>query len=92
MSKIVTKAQFEAAAAQVRPVANNIWEGVIALKDRWTDEREYEDFADYEKVVKKICANNGLNALKVDKRFKITLDNGLAFSVNFDGWKMAVSK
>lgn len=45
----------------------------INLKWRWEDEKQYEDFADYITVVKKMCEDNGAEFLKMSKRpFQVT--------------------
>jgi len=41
------------------------------LKDRWEDEKEYEDFEDYIDVIKKIFADYHFKDIRVNKRFNI---------------------
>lgn len=43
------------------------------LKSRWLDEREYEDFAEYEKVIREIFEGEGFKVLKIGKSFSIDL-------------------
>lgn len=44
------------------------------LRDRWQDEREYEDFAEYPKVAEKICTDNGYRMISLTKRFDMTIE------------------
>lgn len=53
---------------------------VYNLKDRWSDERDYEDFADYEKVIKERFLKAGITVTKVTKTFKITTSGGVTFT------------
>ena len=57
---------------------------VYALKSRWKDEREYEDFADYKKDLVNFFGGFGLTVKNVSKSFKITFSNG--DSVAFKNW------
>jgi len=43
------------------------------LKDRWQDEREYEDFADYIQKVKEFVEKKDFIFIKMTKGFKITI-------------------
>lgn len=52
---------------------------VYRLKDRWADEREYEDFADYETIVKERFEKSGIKVTKVTKTFAITTSGGVTF-------------
>jgi hypothetical protein len=46
-----------------------------SLRDRWQDEREYEDFADYIQKVKKFVEKKGFIFIKMTKGFKITIQD-----------------
>lgn len=91
MTKIKTKAEFEAAINSMRSHLVPILEYAVGMKDRWSQEREYEDFADYENAVKAFCEKKGLKVTKMDKRFKITFENGIAMSCNFDGYRLVAA-
>ena len=54
-------------------VNDEIMGKLFRLKYRWLDEREYEDFEDYKKEIKKIFENTIYVILKITKGFKITL-------------------
>ena len=45
------------------------------LRDRWQDEKEYEDFADYKKVVTEIFEEFGFTNIKLSKGFMIKCQN-----------------
>jgi hypothetical protein len=41
------------------------------LKNRWLDEREYEDFAEYKKVIEDIFTKNGYKVQHIGQSFTI---------------------
>lgn len=45
------------------------------LKDRWQDEKEYEDFSDYKDKVQKFVEEKGFVFVKMTKGFKITMEH-----------------
>ena len=54
-----------------------------SLYERWQDEKEYEDFAEYREVMKKLITEHGAEFLDMTKRpfaFKYTL-NGEKFEL-----------
>lgn len=56
------------------------------LKARWQDEREYEDFSDYEKNVRKLADAAGLKLVKMAKSFKMVIADGVdQFQFEFVG-------
>lgn len=55
-------------------VCNN--DRILYLKGRWLDEREYEDFAGYEKALKAAFEGSEFNLLKATKSFDLTVQAG----------------
>ena len=58
------------------------------LKQRWTDEREYEDFEEYIKIFKDTFKKYGFDNLNLSKSFKITLKHlgwKTQFGLNYKG-------
>jgi hypothetical protein len=54
------------------------------LRDRWEDEREYEDFSDYKAKIKQTVAlYEGFSLVKMTKAFTITLRYRKAPTVGF---------
>ena len=45
------------------------------LRDRWQDEREYEDFSDYKKRVEEIFGEFGFTGITLSKGFVIKCKN-----------------
>lgn len=68
-------AEFNAFQAKMKAaLLNNVTiNKVYELKDRWQDEREFEDFNDYVEVIRSIT---GLPKLKMTKTFVITVTEG----------------
>lgn len=57
---------------------------ILDLKDRWRDEREFENFDDYVKVVKSLLEIDGVTVAKVTKTFATTLHlDGIRMEVKF---------
>jgi hypothetical protein len=54
---------------------NNIMDDgrLFYLYDRWQDEKEYEDFADYIEQAKNFITDFGLVFVKMTKSFKVTV-------------------
>lgn len=53
---------------------SNFLQYLANLKGRWSDEKEYEDFADYEKVVqKKLSLFEGVSDVSMNKTFAVVL-------------------
>jgi hypothetical protein len=54
---------------------NNIMDDgrLFYLYDRWQDEKEYEDFADYIEQAKNFITDFGLVFVKMTKGFKVTV-------------------
>jgi hypothetical protein len=46
---------------------------LMNLKWRWMDERDYEDFAEYQKVVRELVTASGLTFKSWTKRGKLTV-------------------
>lgn len=60
---------------------------VYYLKDRWTDEREYEDFEDYKTAMKAIWDLTSFEFVSMNKSFSVVLKDkiqGHSFKVNFN--------
>ena len=58
------------------------------LKQRWLDEREYEDFDEYIKIFKDTFKKYGFDNLNLTKSFKITLSHlgwKTQFGLNYSG-------
>ena len=82
MSNDITKfkTNFDAIADQV-----------YYLKDRWADEREYEDFATYKANLVAFFATFDMKVLGVTKNFKVTLASGMMITFLASGtikWKV----
>lgn len=45
---------------------------LFSIQDRWEDEKQYEDFGDYQKVVGEIFKEYGFSDVKLTKAFKIS--------------------
>jgi hypothetical protein len=58
---------------------------IINLRDRWQDEKEYEDFSDYIARIKKAIPSD-FEVLKVTKAFAITVKRGT------QTWELRVSR
>jgi hypothetical protein len=58
-------------------------ERLFGFRDRWEDEKAYEDFADYKAVVVKLLNKHGFTSVKLNKRFAITCcdSNGIAYKL-----------
>lgn len=73
-------------------------ETLFYLEDRWQDEKEYEDFAEYIKVAKKLFDGTGYEFMRLTRGFKITVrKDGTTFRIglNKDGFyteKLAPAK
>lgn len=70
---------------------NAIADRVYYLKDRWSDEREYEDFATYKENLVAFFATFGMNVSSVTKNFKVTLASGMMITFLASGdikWKV----
>lgn len=62
------------------------------LKDRWSDERDYEDFAEYRDAIKAIFANTGYSVKAVSQSFKITIiGDNTEFEVTILATKVKIS-
>lgn len=67
-------------------------ERLLYLRGRWQDEREYEDFAEYEKIIKSIFADAGFEVKKITKSFNITLlKDGIEFLLKVNMGSIKVS-
>lgn len=42
---------------EVNEIINMVGSSLISLRDRWADEKEYEDIKDYQEVVQKLIVN-----------------------------------
>lgn len=64
------------------------------FRDRWEDEKEYEDFASYRKAVVELFADAGFSTVTVSKRFAVRCsdDDGIRYDirVNLRGLTAAV--
>ena len=49
---------------------------LLYLKSRWLDEREYEDFSEYTKIIEKIFTDAGYAVKKISRSFTIELRKG----------------
>tara|TARA_R110000772_G_scaffold36387_4_gene87076 strand:+ start:1233 stop:1547 length:315 start_codon:yes stop_codon:yes gene_type:complete len=82
-------------------VENNIHQ-IFSLQDRWEDEKEYEDFADYVKAIRLILQPHGYVGVRLTKKFTITALNsdankvkiqiGKGGKVTIDEWKPTVDR
>ena len=76
--------------SQAQTIANDmtLMDTLMNLKSRWTDEREYETFADYISVASKYFeANfNWAEFKSMDKRFAIK------FNVNGEAFKLIIKR
>jgi hypothetical protein len=71
MNKELTEDMYQGAVGLV----NNIIDDgrLFYLYDRWQDEKEYEDFADYVKQAKNFIEGFSLVFVKMTKGFKVTV-------------------
>ena len=63
-------------------------ENLYYLKQRWNDEREYEDFDEYVKIFRDTFKDYGFKNVKLTKSFKITINHlgwETQFRLNFNG-------
>jgi len=69
--KKLTENMYQGAVGLV----NNIMDDgrLFYLYDRWQDEKEYEDFADYIEHTKNFIEEHGLAFVKMTKGFKVTI-------------------
>lgn len=85
----MTTTLAQATVASDRAAFRKDFEGIATtvynLKDRWADERDYEDFADYIKVVKERFLKAGITVTKVSKTFAITTSGGVTFTFYANG-------
>ena len=58
---------------------------VYYLKDRWADEREYEDFAEYSENLSAFLVGLGTTAPTVSKSFKLSFNDGFVAQFYADG-------
>lgn len=69
---------------QVHSFLDSQYEDIYYLKDRWSDEKDYEDFKDYEQIVKEIFADHNkehktsFTNVRVNKHFKINCETSVA--------------
>lgn len=59
-SEVTKKKQFEAAKLEVLNFINDDGhlDSLLNLRDRWADEKEYEDWSDYETALNKMTADD----------------------------------
>ena len=71
MNKELTEDMYQGAVGLI----NNIMDigRLFYLYDRWQDEKEYEDFADYIEQAKNFIVDFGLVFVKMTKSFKVTV-------------------
>jgi len=64
------KPRSDAANQKLMPILNDmdLLERLMYLKDRWSDEKEFEDWADYENAIIKAFENCGVTPSKTFKR------------------------
>lgn len=43
------------------------------MRERWQDEKQYEDFSEYQQIIKDIFTTGGYEVKKITKGFKITI-------------------
>lgn len=71
--------------AKENPVITN-------LKHRWADEREYEDFEDYRKIIVKTLEEAGYTVKSVSQGFKIVaVTEGITIELKVGITKISVS-
>ena len=69
---------------QVHKFLDSEHEDIYYLKDRWNDEKDYEDFKDYEQIVKEIFVDHNkehktsFTNVRVNKRFTINCETSVA--------------
>ena len=69
--KKLTRDMYKGAVGLVNDIMDD--GRLFYLYDRWQDEKEYEDFADYIEHTKKFIDEHGLTFVKMTKGFKITM-------------------
>ena len=73
MNKELTEDMYQGTVGFI----NNIMDDgrLFYLYDRWQDEKEYEDFADYIEHAKDFIEEFGLTFIKMTKSFKVVIRN-----------------
>lgn len=80
MTPVTTNAARNADKAIFDANFDAIADRVYMLKDRWSDERQYEDFADYRANLIKFLAAIGIVVKSITKTFRITLVSGVVLT------------
>lgn len=60
------------------------------FRDRWEDEKDYEDFEDYRAAIINLFKENGFSDIKVNKRFTITCTDETGIEVEVRVQKTSV--
>tara|TARA_R110000824_G_scaffold20974_1_gene78641 strand:- start:630 stop:920 length:291 start_codon:yes stop_codon:yes gene_type:complete len=60
------------------------------FRDRWEDEKDYEDFEEYRAAIKKLFEENGFSDVKVNKRFTINCTDTAGIEVEVRVQKTSV--
>ena len=75
------KSDTDAIDANFDAIADHVY----MLKDRWSDEKQYEDFADYKTNLVGFFKKLNLNVSAVSKHFKVSLTSGMTLGFMADG-------
>lgn len=90
LNKLTRKEAAQKAARELVHFACNN-DRLAYLKSRWMDEREYEDFADYEAEIRKVFTEGGYDFRKATKSFQILIyKDGAALQLRFGSTKASV--
>lgn len=71
MNRELTEDMYQGAVGLINTIMEN--GRLFYLYDRWQDEKEYEDFADYIEQAKNFITDFGLVFVKMTKSFKVTI-------------------
>lgn len=84
MTNNVLKTELDEIYKLILANKNKIALDIFYLKDRWSDEKEYEDFNEYKKVLKSYFKDTGFTVKKVSKAFTVTFQrNNVETTVKF---------
>jgi hypothetical protein len=99
---IMTKSLVAKTATLMNSVATpRLFDQLADLRERWKDERDYEDFADYSKAVAALLkGHDGVRFVKLSKAFVIEVALDIRPNEKFEifvtarqgGWRKVVRK
>lgn len=93
LQKIKREAFKEIAEELFKTLTKEKTDKIYYLKDRWSEEKDYEDFNDYKPIIEKVFEDTDFEFIKITKAFKATLKHKtsnikLAITFNWKGMKV----